>query len=143
MPWSHFCRRLPHGYFLRLCVSLPEQFVRSPYILYPTENEYVQKECFLSGFLGEQRRPLTAIEITHIAINIESNAVGTTLQMGFAQAAQSKEVINYMARGFEIGKKHMEIFSAVSRDDNTASPQTWDGTVSDSTVSPFSEKLMM
>jgi hypothetical protein len=117
-------------------------FVRALYIPYPTHNEYVQKESFLSGFLGEQR-PLTAIEITHIATNIESNSIGTTLQMGFAQAAQSKEVKDYMARGFEIGKKHMEIFSTVLRDDNTASPQTWDGTVSDSIVSPFSEKLMM
>lgn len=117
-------------------------FVRSPYIAYPTKNEYVEKENFLTGFLGE-KRPLTAIEITHIATNIESNAVGTSLLMGFAQVATSKEVKKYLSKGLEIGKKHIEILAAVLKNDNTASPQTWDGSVPESTISPFSDKLML
>jgi len=117
-------------------------FVRSPVISYPTHNEYVEKENFLSGFIGE-KRPLTVIEITHIATNIESNSVGTALIMGFAQVAQSKEVKNYLAKGFEIGKKHIEVLSKVLLDDNISSPSTWDTDVPASTIAPFSDKLMM
>ncbi|MRH43890.1 DUF3231 family protein [Aquibacillus halophilus] len=117
-------------------------FVRSPYIVYPTQNEYVEKENFLAGFIGE-KRPLTAMEIAHIATNVESNSVGTTLLTGFAQTAQSNEIKKYLARGFEIGKKQMEILDKVLTDDNTASPKTWDGVVEASTSSPFSDKLMM
>ncbi|MBP3950923.1 DUF3231 family protein [Bacillus suaedae] len=117
-------------------------FVRSPYIAYPTNNEYVHKESFLTGFFGE-KRTLTSIEIAHIATNVESNSVGTSMLMGFAQVAQMKEVKKYFSRGFEIGKKQIDILTKVLKDDNTSSPQTWDGTVTGSTVSPFSDKLMM
>lgn len=116
--------------------------VRTPVISYPTKNEYVEKVNFLSGFMGE-KRPLTVIELTHIAINIESNSVGTSLIMGFAQVAQSKEVKNYMARGFEVSKKHMGVLSTVLKDDNIPSPESWDSAVPPSTEAPFSDRLMM
>lgn len=117
-------------------------FVRPPIISYPTNNEYVEKLNFLSGLIGE-KRPLTVIELTHIAKNIEANSIGTSLIMGFAQVAQSKEVKHYMARGFEISKKHMGILSTVLKDDNIPSPESWDSAVPASTEPPFSDKLMM
>lgn len=116
--------------------------VRTPVISYPTNNEYVEKLSFLSG-LKADKRPLTVIELTHIAKNIESNSVGASLIMGFAQVAQSKEVKNYMARGFEISKKQMGILSTVLKDDNIPSPESWDSAVPPSLVAPFSDKLMM
>lgn len=116
--------------------------VRTPVIAYPTNNEYVEKVNFLSGFKGD-KRPLTVIELTHISRNIESNSVGTSLIMGFGQVAQSKEVKNYIGKGFEIGKKHMGVLSTVLKDDNIPSPESWDSAVPASTIAPFSDKLMM
>ncbi|MFE8702771.1 DUF3231 family protein [Cytobacillus sp. FJAT-54145] len=117
--------------------------VRSPMITYPKAVEFVENEHFLSpGFLSE-KRPLLANEIAHLSLNIETNSIGMTLLLGFAQCTQDEETKKYITRGFEIAKKATEVFSSILRTQNIPAPGTWDSTVTDSTVPPFSDKLML
>jgi hypothetical protein len=117
-------------------------YVRGPIIAIPQKAEYVQKQTFLKGFFGETR-PLTAIEIAHIARNIESNSIGQRWNMGLSQVAHSKEVRQHMLRGKEIAAKHVEVLSEMLKKDDIPVPSTWDSVVTESTVPPFSDKLMM
>jgi hypothetical protein len=117
-------------------------YVRGPIIPIPQKAEYVQKQSFLKGFFGETR-PLTAIEIAHIARNIESNSIGQRWNLGLSQVAHSKEVRQYMLRGKKIAAKHEEVLSEFLKKDDIPVPSTWDSVVTESTVSPFSDKLMM
>ncbi|WP_084361932.1 DUF3231 family protein [Robertmurraya korlensis] len=116
--------------------------VRSPYIAYPSRVEFVEKQSFLSGWLGEER-PLTAIEITHLYANIQTNKLGEAFCLGFAQVAKQKEVKEYMHRGVEICKKHITLFTEYLQINSLPIPMTWDQEVTGSTDLPFSEKLMM
>lgn len=116
--------------------------VRSPMIPYPTKVEFVHDKEFLSGFFGD-KRPLTALEIAHIATNIETNFVGSTLIMGFSQVAESAKIRKYMDRGKQISQKQGEIFSSILRKEDISAPATWDSAVTGSQVSPFSDKIMM
>lgn len=60
----------------------------SPFISYPSEVEYVQKQSFLAGWLGN-RRPLLGVETSNIIYNMQRNAIGRALIIGFSQVAQS------------------------------------------------------
>jgi hypothetical protein len=117
-------------------------YVRPPILTKPDKVEYVVKQGFLDGFLGH-KRPLTAVEISHLSINIENNLIGSVLLTGFGQTAQSSRVREFMTRGKEIGTKHAEIFRKHLVDDEIASPSVWDSNVERSTIPPFSDKLMM
>lgn len=116
--------------------------VRSPTMAYPTKVEFVEKQHFLAGFFGE-RRPLLAMELAHIGVNIEVNSNIQTLLLGFAQIAQSKKVQQYLMRGHEIASKHKEIFESILETNNSPTPGTWDGTLSTNTTPIFSDKLLM
>ncbi|WP_342047280.1 DUF3231 family protein [Bacillus sp. OTU530] len=117
-------------------------FTRSPHIEYPEAVEYVQKEGWLNGILGD-RRPLNAAEITHLYLNIATNTIGQALMIGFSQVAKSEKVIDLIVRGRDIATKHIEVFSSLLRDDNLPAPVTWGAEVSKATESPFSDKLML
>ncbi|MFZ5645337.1 MAG: DUF3231 family protein [Bacillota bacterium] len=117
-------------------------YVRAPYIPVPDNVDFVQKQNFLTGFLGV-RRPLTSIEISHIFSRIKTNSLKKSLFTGFSQAANSEQVRRYMVRGQEIAEKHIKILSSILMENDLPAPMAWDSGVMDSTISPFSDKLMM
>lgn len=117
-------------------------FIRPPYIPLPSQVEFVQKNNFLTGWFGN-RRPLNALEISHIFLNLQRNALGSSLLIGFSQVSKSNEVSSYFHRGKEIAQKHIEIFKSILSENEIPTTLGWDVYVTDSTVSPFSYKLMM
>lgn len=117
-------------------------YVRPPYISTPDKVDFVEKQRFLAGFIGD-KRPLTAHEITMLFNNIQTNAIGKTLIIGFAQTAKNKEIKEYFLRGKQIAQKHIDLFSDKLKKEDLPAPMTWDTAVTDTTVPIFSEKLMM
>jgi hypothetical protein len=116
--------------------------VRPPYIAAPQKVDFVQKQSFLTGWFGD-RRPLTPIEIMNLFFNIRRNVLGKSLLLGFSQVAKLKKVREYMERGVQIATKHVEVFSSLLSEDYLPAPMTWDTLPTESTDSPFSDKLMM
>ncbi|WP_347552967.1 DUF3231 family protein (plasmid) [Pseudalkalibacillus hwajinpoensis] len=117
-------------------------YVRSPEIPKPDQPDYVTSRSFLTGWFGD-RRPLLGIEITNLTTNIERNAIGKAIIIGFSQVTRSKEVRKYMERGRDISQKHIEIFSSILGEEHLPAPMTLDHQVTDSTAPPFSDKLLM
>ena len=117
-------------------------YMRAPYIPVPDNVDFVQKQNFLTGFLGD-RRPLTSIEISHVFSRIKTNSLRKSLFTGFSQVAKSEQVRRYMARGQEMATKHIKILSSVLLENDLPAPMAWDSGVMDSTISPFSDKLSM
>lgn len=117
-------------------------FIRPPYIATPDHPDIVKKQNFLRGWFGD-RRTLTADEIAHIFMNHTNNANGKALLIGFAQTAGSEELRNHFVRGIDLAKSIMESLSQLLEESTLPSPMTWDTEVTDSTISPFSDKLML
>ncbi|MBU9711897.1 DUF3231 family protein [Evansella tamaricis] len=117
-------------------------FVRPPHLPIPKNPEFVQSDKFLRGWLGK-RRPLTAEEITHIYMNYINNLYGVSLLMGFAQVAQNEKVKKHFIRGVDLSKDILDVLKILLDESNLPAPMTWDAEVSDSTVPPFSDKLML
>jgi spore coat protein CotF len=120
-------------------------FVRPPYVTTPNHVDFIDKKSYLGGMLtlNTNNRPLNVVEITHIEANVETNSLGKALMTGFSQVAKSKKVRTYCLKGKEIASKHVQIFSTMLTDDDLPSPMPWDLEVTDSTISPFSDKLIM
>ncbi|MDQ6597929.1 DUF3231 family protein [Bacillus salipaludis] len=74
---------------------------------------------------------------------IESNNVGLQLMTGFSQCALDKEVKQYCVKGMELAKKQIQTFEEMLIKANVHFSATSGSTVTTSTVSPFSDKLMM
>jgi hypothetical protein len=117
-------------------------YVRPPHIDVPTDVEFIQSKRFLAGFFGDQRA-INALEITHLFSNIQSNHMGKSLVMGFAQVARSTEIREYFNRGIEISTNHIEAFGSLFQKEDLPVSSSWDHDVMASTTPPFSDKLML
>lgn len=117
-------------------------FSRPPVISPPEKNDFVKHQSFLSGWFGE-RRPLTAMEIGDITYNMNKMNMHVALKLAFGQVANSDKVRKYFTRGMEISNKHLGIFQQIFNEEKLNSPVSWQSLVTDSTVSPFSDKVMM
>ncbi|MFV8827499.1 DUF3231 family protein [Alkalihalobacterium sp. APHAB7] len=117
-------------------------FLRPPQMEGPTKVDYVKKESFLTGWLGD-RRPLTCIEIMNLFFNIERNQLGKSLITAFSQVSENEEVVRYLIRGVQIASKQIEVFGSILSENELPAPMTWDTLPTSSTTRTFSDKLIM
>ncbi len=123
-------------------LTLKGKYQSLPEVPPAKEVDYIQRQSFLSGFLGD-KRPLTAPEITNLYANFHRNALGAGLMIGFLPSTRSEEVKKYLIRGKEIAEKHCEIFQAYLKDNDLYASLHWDKEVIPQDLKVFSEKLMM
>lgn len=117
-------------------------YVRSPYITIQNHVEYVKQQSFMAGWFGD-RRAVNALEITHLFFNIQRNAVSKAIVTGFSQVVHPSQLRDYFVRGKELLSKHNEILGSILEKSDIPVSISWDTGVTDSTVAPFSEKLML
>lgn len=117
-------------------------FIRAPHIPTPKKIDFVKKKSFLTGWFGE-RRPLNALEITHLFKNAMSNSIGIILLTGFSQVTKSNDIRNLFVRGKDIAAKHSNIFTSVLNEEGLSSFESWAAYATDSTTPTFSDKLML
>jgi hypothetical protein len=117
---------------------------RPPYVSLPKEVEFVDDKNYMSGFnLLSEKRALNTVEIANIYQGMETNILGAQLMAGFAQSASEKEAKQYFTKGMELSKKIVSTLGKLLMDSDIQPPSTWAGRALDSTIPPFSDKLMM
>lgn len=104
--------------------------------------EFIKKQSFLTGWFGK-RRPISALEVSGTFLNLQKTMTKTVLELAFSQVAHSKEVRTYMERARKLCTKHFKILSSMLTEDNLHIPRTFESEVTDSTIAPFSDKLML
>ncbi|MBP1950868.1 hypothetical protein J2Z82_003840 [Virgibacillus litoralis] len=140
------CSAFSEDYYEKTTTYLLEKGVlpRSPAVTLPNHVAFANDKDYRAGFkFSGNRRVLNTVEVSYIYQGIESNVVGMKLMTGFAQVAQEKDVIKYFFRGKELAKKIISRFGEILMDSDINIPSTSSGRVTDSTISPFSDKLMM
>lgn len=117
-------------------------YVRIPYMNYPSKVEFVNKENFLTGWFG-RRRSLLGIEVTHLLINAFQNEMGMQMCSGFSQVTQDRELREYFHRGKNLCKHILSSIHDVLEESEVPIVNSWDQSVTNSTVAPFSDQFML
>ncbi|RAS80279.1 DUF3231 family protein [Priestia endophytica] len=117
-------------------------YTRSPYIPTPQRVEFIEQQSFMNGWFGKQR-PLTGVEVTDIHMCLLSNTFSKVLVTGYAQVAKDQKIRKYFEKGKEIVSKQIEVFNKMFQENDLSAPPTWDSEVTESTIPPFSDKLMV
>jgi len=117
---------------------------KPPYVTMPKQVEIIEDKNYMSGInLFSDKRSLNTIEVGFLNEAIENNIFGMQLMTGFAQVSTNSDVKKYFIEGKELAKKIISKLSDVLLQSDIQPPSTWAGKATDSTVAPFSEKLMM
>lgn len=117
-------------------------YSKPPRINTPKEVDFVNNQRYLTGWFGK-KRPLSAMEISGVSFNMVKVVVKVVLEIGFAQVCQTKEVRKFFQRGKNLCEKEFGDLSSILTNDDLSSPNSWVSEVTSSTVSPFSDKLML
>lgn len=104
--------------------------------------EYMQSTGIISNLIGD-KRPLNSSEISNLFFNSKKTAFVRTLSLAFSQVAEQEEVRKFMLKNVKLAGKDADSFDMILAEDDLSIPQRWDDEITDSTVSPFSDKLMM
>jgi len=116
--------------------------IKPPVIPIPEKVDFVTKQSFLNGFVGDVR-PIHGLEVTHLYDNVENNTTSKALLLGFHQVVQNQKIKELFKRGLSITEKTIKQCSEKLTLDNLPSPSRLDHLVTTSTVPPFSDKLML
>ncbi|MBT2687230.1 DUF3231 family protein [Bacillus sp. ISL-47] len=116
--------------------------VKPPILNNHQEIDFVKKQNYLTGWLGK-RRPINSVEISGVYLNIQKTMAKIVLELGFGQVARSKDVQKYMERARQVCRKHLDILSGMLTESNLNIPRSFEAEVTDSTIPPFSDKLML
>ncbi|WP_078378779.1 DUF3231 family protein [Sutcliffiella halmapala] len=113
-----------------------------PTIPSPREVEFIDSTGIISNLIGD-KRPLNSSEISNLFFNSKKTGFIRSLSLAFSQVANQEDVRNFMLKNVKLAGQDAESFDAILEGDNLPIPKRWDAEITNSTVSPFSDKLMM
>jgi hypothetical protein len=117
---------------------------RAPFVPMPKSVVFIKDTSYLGGLLPlTKTRHLNTVEVANLYHGVEANVSGIIMIDGFAQVAQEKDTRAFFERGSKIGKDIVHDLSDLMLKSKLQVPVAACGNVTDSTIPPFSDKLMM
>ncbi|WP_236686911.1 DUF3231 family protein [Ornithinibacillus contaminans] len=138
------CSVTSNHLFQKIMALLKKQPKHSsvPPISPPDQLGIINSIGMISNLIGD-KRPLNSSEVSNLFFNSTKTGFISTLSLGFSQVASREEVRNFMLKNVKLARKDAESFDNILQQDNLPTPEKWDDQVTDATISPFSDKLMM
>lgn len=116
---------------------------RPAMIPYPEGIEFAKnRETFLSKWF-EPQRPLNVLELTAIFFNSERNYFGLVFLTGFIQVVKDERIKKYLIKGKKLAEKQIKFLNDTLTNDDLPVASMINTEISTSTISPFSEKLIL
>ena len=124
---------------LRLSMGIA---IRAPRVEVTKDVQYIKSPSFTFDWFGE-KRSLLVLELTYIYAIIYSNIIGRAISTAFGQVSKMKKNSDCFFEGKTNASKQIEELTSLLTDEGIPIPSASDSFVTDSTVAPFSEKLML
>lgn len=118
------------------------KFTSVPSIPSPHGVKFIETPGFISNLIGD-KRPLNSSEISTLFFNSTKTGFIKSLSLAFSQVAVREDVRNFMLKNVKLAGEDAESFDNILQGENLPTPEKWDAEISFSTISPFSDKLMM
>ena len=117
---------------------------RPPIVSIPKEVDFINDTSYTNGLNPfKKKRSLNTVEIGLIYQSLETNTTGMQLMIGFEQVAKEPDVKKYFTKGKELAKEIISLMTKLLLESDLPAPTSWAGVITKSTISPFSDKLMM
>ncbi|OLN27168.1 DUF3231 family protein [Desulfosporosinus metallidurans] len=119
--------------------------IKYPSIVIPDRVDYIHDKSYFGSiipFIGE-KRPLNALEISHIFSMMETKQLLSTLNLGYSQVVKSEKVRNFISKAKQISDKHLKVLGSSLADEDIPQPAISEILVTDSKESPCSDKLIL
>jgi hypothetical protein len=117
---------------------------RPPIVPMPKSVDFIEDKSYTSGINPfQKKRALNTVEIGLVYQSLETNITGMQLMKGFEQVAKESDVKSYFKRGKELAKDIISTMSSLLMESDIPAPVTSGGMITSSTISPFSDKIMM
>jgi Protein of unknown function (DUF3231) len=110
---------------------------------YPKGVEYLQHSSSLFEHWLGQDRPLNCLELSELFFSIERNSIGLVLLNGLIQVTKDPEIKEFLKKGKKLSEKQIDTYNEILKESNEFPTSPVPLEVSNSTISPFSERLIM
>lgn len=117
-------------------------FSSVPSIPSSSGREFIESTGIVSNLIGD-KRPLNSSELSTIFFNSKKTGFVLSLSLAFSQVAKLEEVRNFMQKNVKLAEKDVQSFDSILQQEHLPIPERWDAEITDATVSPFSDKLLM
>jgi len=117
-------------------------YEKAPYFSSPKKVKYIKSLSYVANVFGNQR-PLNTVESGNIFFNLKKSTLQKGLTLGFSKVCQSNDIRRFMENGLKVITKHIGIFSSILTENDLHIPKSLDLEITDSTIAPFSDKLML
>ncbi|MCM3571070.1 DUF3231 family protein [Neobacillus mesonae] len=118
------------------------KFTNVPSIPSPHGAKLIESTGLIDNLIGD-KRPLNSSEISTLFFSSTKTGFIKALSLAFSQVAELEEVRHFMVKNVKLAGKDAESFDTILQQDHLPIPEKWDADITDCTVSPFSDKLLM
>lgn len=115
---------------------------RPPFINPAEKFEFIDTHSYIGSVFGE-KRTLNCIELSNLYWDLRKIQLSKSLTMGFSQVAKSQDVKQYLWRGVKLYSKQISELESVLNKEHIPKPKSEEAEVTNSTISPFSDRLLM
>ncbi|MFP3887375.1 DUF3231 family protein [Priestia filamentosa] len=117
-------------------------FHRPPTYITPHKVEMIKHYNYVTDVFGKQR-PMNSIETGHTYFNVNKAMIAKAMVLGFKQVSKKPSVRALLEKSVQTTNNQITSFSSLLTKENLHLPQSMDTEVTNSTVAPFSDKLML
>ncbi|MEB2264307.1 DUF3231 family protein [Priestia megaterium] len=97
---------------------------------------------YVTDVFGKQR-PINTIESGHAYFNLNKTFIAKAMILGFSQVSKNQNVRALLEKSLQVKNKHIDVFASLLTKDNLHLPKSCDTEVTNSNISPFSDRLML
>ncbi|WP_166239889.1 DUF3231 family protein [Paenibacillus turpanensis] len=116
---------------------------RPPLIPYPDRVSFIRKKETLFSKWFEPQRPLNVMELSEMFFNIERNYFGLILLTAFIQVVKDEDMKSLLVRGKQLAREQIRFINAQLEENDLLGTIMVNTEVTTSTVSPFSERMIL
>ncbi|MBE2973193.1 DUF3231 family protein [Priestia megaterium] len=117
-------------------------YQRSPYFSKTERGHSITEWGYVMDLFGDKRQ-LNSMEAGNIYFNLKKSIAAKALVNGFKQVTKDKDIHSFMDECLHTASKNINIFSSLLQEENLQSPRLLDAEITNSDVTPFSDKLMV
>jgi len=117
-------------------------YQQPPTYITPNKVEMIEHYNYVTDVFGKQR-PINTIESGHAYFNLNKTFIAKAMILGFSQVSKNQNVRALLEKSLQVKNKHIDVFSSLLTKDNLHLPKSCETEVTNSNISPFSDRLML